>query len=106
MLSHSFSLVTATTGGDIIDTFDSSIYRSAKYVIQVSDSVSGEYEVREALVVHDGSAAYITEYGITYTGSAMIGDASVSMSAGNVQLTYTTAAVTATVKVISTYINV
>ena len=98
--------VSATTGGDIIDTFDSSIYRSAKYVIQVSDSVSGEYEVREALVVHDGSAAYITEYGITYTGSAMIGDASVSMSAGNVQLTYTTAAVTATVKVISTYINV
>jgi hypothetical protein len=98
--------VSATTGGDIIDTFDSSIYRSAKYVIQVSDSVSGEYEVREALVVHDGSAAYITEYGITYTGSAMIGDASVSMSAGNVQLTYTTASVTATVKVISTYINV
>ena len=98
--------VSATTGGDIVDTFDGSIYRSAKYVIQVSDSVSGEYEVREALVVHDGSAAYITEFGMVYTGAALIGDASVSMSAGTVQLTYTTASVTATVKVISTYINV
>ena len=98
--------VSATTGGDVIDTFDSSLYRSAKYVIQVSDSVSGEYETREALVVHDGSAAYITEFAMVYTGAALMGDASVAMNAGNVELTYTTSAVTASVKVISTYINI
>ena len=98
--------VSATTGGDVIDTFDGTTYRSAKYVIQVSDSVSGEYETREALVIHDGSAAYITEFAMVYTGASLIGDASVAMNGTNVELTYTTSSVTASVKVISTYINV
>ena len=90
----------------MIDTFDGTTYRSAKYVIQVSDSVSGEYETREALVIHDGSAAYITEFAMVYTGASLIGDASVAMNGTNVELTYTTSSVTASVKVISTYINV
>ena len=98
--------VSATTGGDVIDTFDGQTYRSAKYVIQVSDITSGEYETREALVVHDGSAAYITEFAMVYTGASLIGDASVAMNGLNVELTYTTSSLTASVKVISTYINV
>ena len=98
--------VSATTGGDVIDTFDGTTYRSAKYVIQVSDSVSGEYETREALVIHDGTSAYITEFAMVYTGASLIGDASVAMNGTNVELTYTTSSVTASVKVISTYINV
>jgi len=98
--------VSATTGGDVIDTFDATVYRTAKYVIQVSDSVSGEYETREALVIHNGTSAYITEFAMVYTGASLIGDASVAMNGTNVELTYTTNSVTASVKVISTYINV
>jgi hypothetical protein len=97
---------TATgTGGDVVDTFSATTYRSAKYVISV-DNGAGEYETREALVVHDGTNAYITEYAIVYTGSGMLGDATVQMNGGNVELVYTANAAGTSVKVISTYIDV
>ena len=94
----------AGTGGDTVDTFSATSYRSAKYVISV-DNGAGEYETREALVVHDGTNAYITEYAIVYTGAGMLGDATVQMNGGNVELVYTANAAGTSVKVISTYID-
>ena len=99
------SNVSTTTGGDVIDTFAKATYRSAKYIIQADDG-NGNYETREALVTHDGTTAYITEYAMVYTGNNLVGDASVNMNGANVELTYTTNSGTATVKVISTYIDV
>lgn len=95
----------SASGATTIDTFAGGTYRSAKYIIQ-ADNGNGDYETREALVVHDGTSAYITEYAMVYTGSDLIGDASVTMSGGNVQLQYTPTSGTATVKVIATYIDV
>ena len=99
------SAVSATTGGTPVDTFSGTAYRSAKYIIQV-DNGAGEYETREALVVHDGTTAYITEYALVFTGSSLLGDATVAMNGNDVQLFYTAASGTVTVKVISTYIDV
>ena len=95
----------SATGSTTIDTFNGVLYRSAKYIIQVDDG-AGNYETREALVVHDGTTAYITEFAMVYTGTDLIGDASVTMSGNNVQLQYTPTSGTATVKVIATYIDV
>ena len=97
--------VSADTGGTTVDTFNGAAYRSAKYIIQV-DNGGGEYETREALVVHDGTNAYITEYALVYTGSNLLGDASVTMSGNNVNLVYTASSGSVDVKVISTYIDV
>jgi hypothetical protein len=95
----------SASGATTIDTFNGVLYRSAKYIVQVDDG-AGNYETREALVVHDGTTAYITEYAMVYTGADLIGDASVTMSGNNVQLQYTPTSGTATVKVIATYIDV
>ena len=95
----------AVTGSTTIDTFAGGTYRSAKYIMQVDDG-AGNYESREALVVHDGTTAYITEYAMVYTGSDLIGDASVTMSGSDVLLQYTPTTGSATVKVIATYIDV
>ena len=95
----------AATGSTTIDTFSGVLYRSAKYIMQVDDG-AGNYETREALVVHDGTTAYITEYAMVYTGSDLIGDASVTMSGNNVLLQYTPTSGSATVKVIATYMDV
>jgi len=97
--------VSAGSGGAVVDSFDGTDYRSAKYIIQVGDG-AGNFETREALVVHDGTTAYITEFALVYTGTDLIGDASVAMNGNNVELTYSTTSGTATVKVISTYIDV
>jgi len=95
----------AATGATTIDTFAGGTYRSAKYIMQVDDG-AGNYESREALVVHDGTTAYITEYAMVYTGADLIGDASVTMSGSDVLLQYTPTTGSATVKVIATYIDV
>ncbi len=95
----------AATGATTIDTFAGGTYRSAKYIMQVDDG-AGNYESREALVVHDGTTAYITEFAMVYTGSDLIGDASVTMSGSDVLLQYTPTTGSATVKVIATYIDV
>ena len=95
----------SASGTTTIDTFNGALYRTAKYIMQVEDG-AGNYESREALVVHDGTNAYITEYALVYTGSDLIGDASVSVNGNNINLTYTPDSGTATVKVIATYIDV
>ena len=96
--------VSAGTSGTVVDSFDGTSYRTGKYIIQVENA--GEFETREALVVHDGTNAYITEYAIVYTGSGLLGDATVQMNGSDVELVYTANSAGATVKVISTYIDV
>lgn len=97
--------VTTGTGGNTVDTFDGTAYRSAKYIIQVSNSAGTEFETREALVVHDGGNAYITEYALVYTGAGLLGDASVAMNGTDINLVYTANAADTEVKVIATYID-
>ena len=100
-----FALNNSASGTTTVDTFNGALYRTAKYIMQVEDG-AGNYESREALVVHDGTSAYISEYAIVYTGADLIGDASVEVSGNNINLTYTPTSGTATVKVIATYIDV
>jgi hypothetical protein len=87
---------TATISGDsstqTIDSFDGSIYRSAKYHVQISDATADRYKLVEANITHDGSTAYIS-----LTGGASNGagdgssvyeslDFSADVSGGNVRL--------------------
>jgi len=96
------SAVSAGTGGAVVDSFDGSVYRTAKFIIQV-DNGAGEYESREALVTHNGTSAFITEYAIVYTGAGLLGDASVQMNGSTVELVYSAASGTASVTVTGTY---
>jgi hypothetical protein len=65
-----------------IDTFDSTVYRSTTYVMSISDSTNSRYEILEAIVTHNGSTAYVNDYGNTtnYTGSLLTLTADVSGS--------------------------
>lgn len=87
---------TATLTGDsstqAIDSFDATVYRSAKYHIQISDSTADRYKLVEANVTHDGSTAYISITGGASNGAgdgSSIYDAvdlSADISGGNVRL--------------------
>lgn len=65
-----------------IDTFDSTVYRSTRYTMSISDSTNSRYEILEAIVTHDGSSAYVSDYGSTtnYTSSLLTLTADVSGS--------------------------
>jgi hypothetical protein len=91
-----------------VDSFSKTAYRTAKYLIQVTQG--SKYTSSEVLLAHDGTDSYMSEYAVIELGASRIPLAvSTSISAGNVLLrvTITDAASTnATVKVARTLIAV
>ena len=57
------------SASESIDSWAKGSYRGAKYYISVNNASKTEVSNVEALVVHDGTTAYITTYGLTNTGS-------------------------------------
>ena len=95
--------VIAGTSATVVSTFNKTVTRSAKYVVTVESG--GEFETRECLVIHNGSNAYITEYGILFTGSDLLGDTDVQVNGSSVELTYTAVSAGAVVSVSATYVD-
>jgi len=97
--------ISATT----LDTFSTSTYRSAKYVISVSNTFTGLYQASEVLVVHDGVTPYLQDVSVA-TGSgnssAPIMNFSTTITGGNVLLQGTGTANTNTVKVSVVYVTI
>lgn len=92
----------------IINSISASTYRSAEYLIQVSQG--SKYTVSKIIMIHDGTTAHITEYSLIELGASRIPlTISGTISGGNVVLeaTITDASSTnATVKVLKTAIVV
>jgi len=83
-----------TTSSTELDSFSASTYRSAKYLLQASQG--SNYHASEILVIHNGTTAYESQYGIIITNSSLY-DVSVSLSSGNVKLSVTPASSSSTV---------
>lgn len=66
-----------------VDTWNATKYRSAKYIIQITQGTN--YQVSEMLVIHNGSTTINTEYAILYT-NGVLGTLSTDMSGGDVRL--------------------
>jgi hypothetical protein len=50
-------------------SFNAATYRSAEIYIQITDAGNTEYSAMKGIVIHDGSTAYGTIFGVTNTGS-------------------------------------
>jgi hypothetical protein len=85
---HSGNTITVLTSGNTVtvDSFPTSIYRTAKYILQATSE--SEYQSAEILVTHDGTAAYNTVYGVINTGN-ILGNISTTISGGSVLVQYT-----------------
>ena len=57
------------SASESIDTFAHATFRGAKYFISIDNDSKTEVDTIEALVVHDGSNAFITSYGGARTGN-------------------------------------
>lgn len=62
----SHTIPSASAGWVEIESFDKSLYSSAKYLVQLS--VGSQVCVTELLLAHNGTDAYYTEYGTVVTG--------------------------------------
>ena len=76
---------TSATTQTVIHTMSASVFRSARFTIQVTNSTDSTYHTTEILAIHDGTNANITEFGKVFTANEEATfDADVS--AGNVRL--------------------
>ena len=84
----------------LIDTFSTSSYTTAKYIVQIKNGTTAE--AAEILLTQDTTTPYLTTYGVV--GSTM-GTFSCNIASGNVRLYYTSTSLTnSNVKVMTTYI--
>lgn len=90
-----------------VSSFPKANHRSAKYLVSIESPDGQEFETRECLVVHNGTSAFITEYGVIFTGSTTLGDTDVRVNSGtgDIELTYTANAESTKVTVVATYID-
>jgi len=89
-----------STARAIIDIFDTATYRSAEYLIQVTDSTTTprSYQITKMTVVHDNTTPYSTEYSNIYTNIPM-GTFDVNIdTANNFQLRFTPTTANSVVK--------
>ena len=81
-----------------LDAFNATLYRSARYTVQVVDGAN--VHMTEIMVFHDATNAYINEYGIAYNNSEL-GTFDANLSGGTLTMTFTPAGATAmTIKVV------
>ena len=102
-----FASKTETSSGTSqdLDVMDTSLYSSAKYLIQAKNG-SGDIEVTEILVAVDGSSnAYITEYGNMFS-NASLAEYTVTAGGGSATLSATSTSSGVVFKIVKTYIEV
>ena len=83
-----------------IDSFSSTTYRSARYVVQVTNGTN--YQVSEALVIHNGTTAQVVEYGVVQT-NGNLGVLATTISGGNALLQFIAKSATNTLRITKDY---
>jgi hypothetical protein len=73
----------------VLNTFDKTVVRSAKYFISATDATNSRFEFVEANVVHDGTDAYITTFGSVSDYTAGLATYTAGISGNDVQVKVT-----------------
>jgi len=81
----------ATVSATTVDSWAKATYRSAKYLIQVTQG--SNYQVSEIMVIQDGTNTYMTEFAVIETNGVLATFTS-SISSSNAVLTVTMASAT------------
>jgi hypothetical protein len=90
------AITLATITRTQIASFAASSFRSGKLLVQAYNSVTGEVQISELLIAHNGTTASSTEYGIVYTGINSFTSYDVDISGSNVRLMATGASTNST----------
>ena len=84
MVTTDTSLSTVTTTN--ISTITGASWQTAKVLVQANDTVTGEVQISELLIAHDGTTAVATEYGVVHTGSDPLATFDVDLNAGDIRI--------------------
>jgi hypothetical protein len=102
--SNTYTFVNTSVTANI-DSFSPSVYRSAEYIIQMTDTTTApaSYHMTKILLIQDGTNPFITEYGTIYNNinlgsfnAGILGNVflSVTPTSANVVVKFTRTAIT------------
>ncbi|MDC0006166.1 hypothetical protein OAE42_05610 [Gammaproteobacteria bacterium] len=100
--NNSTSLST-TASGQIVDTFNKTVSRTAKYIVQMTQG--SRYHSQEIMLIHDGTTVSMVEYADIYTESDL-GTVDASISGDLVRLQVTPNYTNTTIKTKRTEVGV
>jgi hypothetical protein len=83
--SYTSGIISGITKVDL-DSYSSTVYRSARYFVQILDGAN--VHISEISLFHDGVKAYINEYGIA-TNNGQLGVFDAELTLGNVIVNFT-----------------
>ena len=102
--SNTSRLTTTAIGTAIktVDSFTTTDFRTCKYNYVIFDEVNTEFETGFLHLIHDGELAYVSQYGVTHTGSSTLGTFSADISGTTVRLRLTATSTTNSVTLFRT----
>ena len=103
VVGTSITLAT-TTAGQVIYTLDASIYRSVKFMVQISHG--SDFQVQEILLLHDATDTYLTQYAQLLSGNNLIlATYDADLNSGNIRLLVTPTYTNTTFKIYGTAVR-
>jgi hypothetical protein len=82
----------------VFDTIDTSIWRTIKYMVQMSHTASSSYRSAELNIVFDGTNQNITEFASVKNNTSDIGAISATLNSGIISMTVTPALTPMTIR--------
>jgi len=73
----------------IFDTIDTTVFRTIKYLVQLSHASSSSYRSLELNLVFDGTDQNITEFGSVKNNASDVGTISAALNSGTISMTVT-----------------
>jgi hypothetical protein len=83
--------ITGVETATVFDTIDISVFRTIKYLIQISHPSTSVYKSTEINIVFDGTNQNITEFGTVSNTTSAIGNITASLNSGIISMTVTPA---------------
>jgi hypothetical protein len=102
------SIAISNTFPTVVDSFDKTIYRSANYVVQISNLTDLSYQVSEILIIHNGGTiSKINEFGATITNNIAKGTFTTNIVGNNCRLLFTSFNTNSLqIKILKTYLEI
>jgi hypothetical protein len=95
---------TTSVSETVVDSWGIGDYRSAKYIVQMTNNANSTYQTSEVILLHDGVDTYISEYGVLKSLNSL-GSIDSDINSGSVRLKVTPINSNTTIKVVRTSIT-
>lgn len=105
-IGYSNSYTTSNTSQQVADTFETTLYRSASYIAQITDNTGSNYHFQNISLIHDGTNVYMSEFGAVYSNGSSLATFDASISSNTLSLLVTPVVANSTIKVIRTTVTV